>query len=100
MVSISLIVQQYLIYCNLTTFDMGCTSFKILYRYVTPNHVPVSLNFRAENLKQANGEDSNLTFFRERKLRRERKRKVFRGTFKLRPNYLRLRLSGSIFLKI
>ena len=69
MVSVSLVEHQYFTYCNLTTFDMGCTSFKILNRYVTPYQVSVSLNFRAQILKQANGDDSNIDIFSRKKIK-------------------------------
>ena len=79
MVSISLIVHKYLIYCNLTTFDMGCTSFKISNRYVTPNHVPVSLNFRGQILKYANGDDSNIDIFSQKKIKTRAEKEGFSG---------------------
>ena len=58
---------------------MRCTSLKILYRSVTPNHVPVSLNVRGQTLKQANGEDSNIDIFSRKKIKARAEKEGFSG---------------------
>ena len=48
---------------------MGNAFFKILNRYVTPSRILPRQNFREQNLKQRNGDGSNIDNFLRQKMK-------------------------------